>query len=157
MNIHGIEYDSMLNGDGLRAIIWVSGCNHKCPGCHNPQTWNPESGRSITTDDINRIFNYLNKGYPAGVTFSGGDPLYPGNRDTVLYLCKLFKSEFPNKTLWLYIGYLYEEVENLEIMQYIDVLVDGPFKKDLADVTYHWAGSTNQRVIQLHHAESQTV
>ena len=76
MNIHGIEYDSMLNGDGLRAIIWVSGCNHKCPGCQNPQTWDSNSGSPITTDDLNRLFNYLDKGYPSGVTFSGGKTHY---------------------------------------------------------------------------------
>jgi anaerobic ribonucleoside-triphosphate reductase activating protein len=157
MNIHGIEYDSMLNGDGLRAIIWVSGCNHKCPGCQNPQTWDSNSGSPITTDDLNRLFNYLDKGYPSGVTFSGGDPLFPDNRSTVLYLCKLLKEKYPNKTIWMYTGYLYDEVKDLEILKYVDVLVDGPFKKNLADVNYHWAGSTNQRVIDLHHTVTQNV
>ena len=86
MNIHGIEYDSMLNGDGLRAIIWVAGCNHKCKGCQNPQTWDPESGYPLNTDDLNRLFSYLEKKYPSGVTLSGGDPLYPDNRKDVLFL-----------------------------------------------------------------------
>lgn len=157
MNVHGIEYDSMLNGDGLGAVIWVSGCNHKCLGCQNPQTWDSKSGYPLNTDDLNRLFNYLEKKYPSGVTFSGGDPLYPDNRKDVLFLCKILKRRFSKKTIWMYTGYLYEEIKDLEILKYVDVLVDGPFKKDLADVTYHWAGSTNQRVIQLHHAESQTV
>ena len=99
----------------------------------------------------------MEKKYPSGVTFSGGDPLYPDNRKDVLFLCKILKRRFSKKTIWMYTGYLYEEIKDLEILKYVDVLVDGPFKKDLADVTYHWAGSTNQRVIQLHHAESQTV
>lgn len=157
MNIHGIEYDSMLNGDGLRAVIWVSGCNHKCSGCQNPQTWNPESGRLLNEFDILDLGLYLAKGYPSGVTFSGGDPLYPDNRSVVSNLCKDLKTVYPDKTIWMYTGYLYEEIKDLDVMKYVDVLVDGPFVKELSDVKYHWAGSTNQRIIYLQHGVAQKI
>lgn len=149
MNIHGIEFDSMLNGDGLRAVVWVAGCSHKCCGCQNPQTWDPESGKAVTEQDVISLLEYLEKDYVSGVTFSGGDPLYPDNRESVEALCKLVKEKIPQKTVWMYTGYLYEQVSNLPLMQYVDVLVDGPFVKKLADVNYPWAGSTNQRVIHL--------
>lgn len=149
MNIHGIETDSMTNGDGLRVILWASGCNHHCKGCHNSQTWNPESGREMNAGDIMEIFAELTKDHISGLTFSGGDPLHPDNREMVTWLAQQFKSQFPNKTIWLYTGYLYEEIADLEVMQYIDVLVDGEFKEELADVNYPWAGSRNQRVINV--------
>lgn len=149
MNIHGIEYDSMLNGDGLRAVVWVSGCNHKCKGCQNPQTWPVNSGRRLNLTDISELRRYLKNDYAAGITFSGGDPLHPANRRMVCAMAKYFKQRFPDKTIWLYTGYLYEEVKDLPVFEYVDVVVDGEFVQELADVTYHWAGSTNQTVRYL--------
>lgn len=157
MHIHGIEYDSLLNGDGLRAVIWVSGCSHKCPGCHNPQTWDPNSGHWLTDEELNTLYSYLDKDYSAGVTFSGGDPLYPSNREPVFYIMNYLKSAYPSKNIWLYTGYRWEELYSMaytdnyiqKIMELTDVIVEGPFKKDLADVTYPWAGSINQRAIDV--------
>ena len=149
MNVHGIEYDSMLNGDGLRAVIWVSGCNHKCLGCQNPQTWDSKSGYPLNTDDLNRLFNYLEKKYPSGVTFSGGDPLYPDNRKDVLFLCKILKRRFSKKTIWMYTGDSWEDIYDLPIMQYVDVVVDGEFHVEEKDVKLLWKGSKNQRVIDV--------
>lgn len=149
LNIHGIEFDSMTNGDGLRLVLWVSGCEHHCKGCHNPQTHDSNSGRKMTVSDLAEIVEYLGKDYVSGITFSGGDPLHLNNRSTVTLLAKHLKTRFPNKTIWLYTGYTWEEIKYLPIMKCIDVLVDGKFKQELADVNYHWCGSTNQRVIDV--------
>ena len=149
MNYHGIETDSMLNGDGLRVVLWVSGCNHHCFNCQNPQTWDEDSGILFDDSAEKELFEALNKSYIAGITFSGGDPLYPKNREEVTRLAKKLKALYHNKTTWLYTGYLYEEVKELEIMQYIDVLVDGEFIEALKDNTLYWKGSSNQRVIDV--------
>lgn len=149
MNIHGVEYDSMTNGDGLRVVLWVSGCNHHCYGCHNPQTHDPESGRKMTVEDLAEIIQYLRNDYVSGITLSGGDPLYPENRQSITSLVAYIKKYFPNKTIWLYTGYTWEKVKKLSLMKYVDVIVDGPFIQRLADVKYHWAGSRNQRVINV--------
>lgn len=139
----------MLNGDGLRVVLWVSGCSHHCKDCHNPVTWDPESGIAFDDEALDEIYAELFKGHVSGMTFSGGDPLHPANREPVLRIAKDIKHDFPNKTIWLYTGYTWEDVKNLEIVHYLDVLVDGEFHPDLADVNYNWAGSTNQRVIDV--------
>ena len=146
MRYHNILKDDMRNGDGLRVVLFVSGCNHHCPECQNPITHDPAGGLEFTTAELYEIHEQLSKPYISGLTLSGGDPLYPGNRDEIYALCKWVKSHFPDKTIWCYTGYLMEKVKDLPVMQYIDVLVDGPFIKKLADVKYKWAGSTNQRV-----------
>lgn len=149
MNYHNILHDDMRNGEGLRVVLFVAGCNHHCKGCHNPETWDVNSGIKFDIDAFFEIMNELKKDCISGLTLSGGDPLHPANRNAVTDLCKIVKSEYPNKSIWCYTGYLYEQVKDLPVMQYIDVLVDGEFKKELADVNYCWAGSTNQRVIKI--------
>ena len=151
MKIIRIDRDNMLNGDGLRAVVWTSGCSHRCPGCHNPETWDYDYGHVMTTEEKEFLLNYLSNDYVAGVTFSGGDPLFNQNRDGVLELCKELKEKYPNKSIWVYTGFTLEYLEREfpEILKYVDVLVDGPFVQSLADIKYHWAGSTNQRVIKL--------
>ena len=149
MNIHGIETDSMTNGDGLRVILWVSGCSHHCKGCHNPQTHDPESGFEFEAKHMIMLHEELNKNYISGITFSGGDPLHIKNRLTITGIANSLRMIYPDKTIWLYTGYEWEAVKHLAIMKDIDVLVDGRFVEELADVNYHWAGSTNQRVIDV--------
>lgn len=149
MNYHNILHDDMRNGDGLRVVLFVAGCNHRCKGCHNPETWSINSGIEFDDNALSEICAQLDKDYISGLTLSGGDPLHPANRETITELCRIIKHLYPHKTIWLYTGYLYEQVQTLDVMQYIDVIVDGEFKKELADVNYHWAGSTNQRVIKL--------
>lgn len=136
----------MLNGDGLRVVLWVAGCEHHCKNCQNPITWDINGGLELTLHEVKEIFLELRKPHVSGITFSGGDPLHPMNREEIFLLAKWIKSKFPDKTIWLYTGYLFEQVKDLPVMEYIDVLVDGPFIQDLADVTYKWAGSTNQNV-----------
>lgn len=149
MNIHGIETDSMTNGDGLRVVLWVSGCSHNCKGCHNPQTHDPDSGFEFEAKHMVMLHEELSKKHISGITFSGGDPLYIKNRMTIMGIISSLKLLYPEKTVWLYTGYKWEAVKHLSMMKDIDVLVDGKFEEELADVNYPWCGSTNQRVIDV--------
>ncbi len=149
MNYHNITKDDMLNGDGLRVVLWVSGCNHHCKNCQNPQTWNKDSGIPFDLDTIFEICNQLDKPYISGITFSGGDPLLPDNREIIQAISTLVKFYYPTKTQWLYTGYKWEEVKDLEIIKYLDVIVDGKYVDSQRDVTLAWRGSSNQRVIDV--------
>ena len=149
MQYHNITKDDMLNGDGLRVVLWVAGCGHACPGCHNPITWDENGGLPFDEAAKEEIFTELAKDYVSGVTFSGGDPIYPANREQVGALAREVHARFPEKTIWLYTGYRWEEISALPLMQYIDVLVDGKFIADLKDTKLHWKGSFNQRIIDV--------
>lgn len=161
MRYHNITTDDMKNGDGLRVVLWLAGCSHHCEGCQNPQTWDPKGGIPFDNDAREELFRELSRDYISGVTFSGGDPLHPENRWEVRDLiCDYFslhpRAQVRNpcrKTVWLYTGYTWEQIlkdkELFEIVGYADVLVDGKFEKDKLDVNYPWAGSTNQRVIDI--------
>ncbi|MCF0131588.1 MAG: anaerobic ribonucleoside-triphosphate reductase activating protein [Pseudobutyrivibrio sp.] len=149
MRYHNITKDDMLNGDGLRVVLWVSGCDHHCKECQNPITWDPEDGLVFDEAAKKEIFSLLEKDYISGITFSGGDPLYMGNRNEITELSNEIRNLFPEKTQWLYTGYTYEEVKELEVMQYLDVLVDGRFEIEKKDVKALWRGSINQRVIDV--------
>jgi anaerobic ribonucleoside-triphosphate reductase activating protein len=149
MRYHNITKDDMLNGDGLRVVLWVSGCNHGCKECHNPITWDPEGGLVFDEDTKKEIFDELDNDYVSGMTFSGGDPLYRSNRDMVTGLAQEIRSKYPQKTIWLYTGYLWEEINNLEVVKCLDVLVDGKFEVDKKNSQLHWKGSSNQRVINV--------
>lgn len=149
LRYHNITKDDMLNGEGLRVVLWVSGCPHHCKGCHNPQTWDPESGIPFDEDAEKELFEILGRDYISGITFSGGDPLFEGNRSMIEHLTRRVKHEFPDKNVWLYTGYRWEEISALPMMQYIDVLVDGRFMEDLRDTKLHWKGSFNQRIIDV--------
>ena len=131
MRYHNITKDDMLNGDGLRVVLWTAGCPHKCPGCHNPVTWDENGGLEFDEKAKNEIFSILEKSYISGLTLSGGDPLLPANRKELTELVKEIKYKFPNKTIWLYTGYLWKEIKDLELINYIDILVDGRFLENL--------------------------
>ena len=146
MRYHNITKDDMLNGDGLRVVLWVAGCAHACPGCHNPVTWDPEGGLPFDEAARQEIYEELEKDYVSGITFSGGDPLHPANMQGVTELARQIRSDFPDKTIWLYTGSTWDEVRDLEVIRYVDVLVDGPFREDEKDSTLHWKGSANQQV-----------
>ena len=149
MQYHNITKDDMLNGDGLRVVLWVAGCGHACPGCHNPITWDKNGGLPFDEAAKEEIFTELAKDYVSGVTFSGGDPLYPANREQVGALAREVHARFPEKTIWLYTGFLWEDIRDLPFLKNVDVLVDGPFVEAEKDVTLHWKGSANQRVIDV--------
>lgn len=149
MNYHDITKNDMLNGSGLRVVLWVAGCNHKCKNCQNPITWDPCDGLAFDNNAYNELIEALSYSYISGLTLSGGDPMFPSNRQTVLEICRRIKDLYPTKNIWMYTGYLFEEIQNEPILHYVDVLVDGEYVESLRDVKMHWAGSTNQRVIDL--------
>lgn len=163
MNYHNILHDDMRNGDGLRVVLFLSGCSHRCFNCQNPQTWSSESGLLFDSAAKQEIMDELAHNYISGITFSGGDPLHTSNVTEVYDLCKEIKSDFPEKTIWIYTGYRIEEifptisdtefsiskVIRQNVVKLADVLVDGQYEESLADINYKWAGSTNQRVIDI--------
>lgn len=149
MRYHNITKDDMLNGDGLRVVLWMAGCTHGCYKCQNPVTWDPQGGLLFDEAAKEELFEALGKSYISGITFSGGDPLYMGSREDLTNLIKEIKVKFPTKTIWVYTGYLWEEVKNLECMSDVDVLVDGKFIYEQLDASLMWKGSANQRVIDV--------
>lgn len=149
MRYHNITHDDMLNGDGLRVVLWVAGCTHHCPQCQNPITWDIEGGLPFDEEAHDEVMTELEKDYVSGITFSGGDPLHPENRGTVGVLIEEIKEKYPQKTIWLYTGFVWDEIKNLPFVAQIDVLVDGPFQINKLDVKLYWRGSSNQRVINV--------
>lgn len=155
MYYNAILHNDVANGDGVRVTIFVSGCSFHCPGCHNPQTHNPNSGKLFTDEQIDDILNSISKPYISGITLSGGHPLEPYNIKECTALCKLIKTKFSNKNIWLYSGFQYEQVKDYEIFDYVDVLVDGTFNEKLKDRNLKWRGSSNQRVINVPKSKKQ--
>lgn len=149
MRYHNITKDDMLNGEGLRVVLWLSGCAHACHGCHNQITWDPEGGLEFDDAAKKELFEQLEQDYIAGITFSGGDPLYPGNRKDVEKLLMEIKEKFPDKNVWFYTGYTFEQIKELPLLAYVDVLVDGRFVESLKDTQLHWCGSGNQKIIDV--------
>ncbi|MCL2865866.1 MAG: anaerobic ribonucleoside-triphosphate reductase activating protein [Lachnospiraceae bacterium] len=149
MKYHNITKDDMLNGDGLRVVFWVSGCEHACTGCHNVCTWDENSGLDYDEAVKAELFKQLEKDYISGITFTGGDPLFQANCQPICALAKEIKEKFPHKTQWLYTGDMWEDIQNWQGLLYIDVLVDGPFVLAEKNATLHWRGSANQRVIDV--------
>ena len=159
MNYHNIKTDDMLNGDGLRVTCWVSGCSIRCFNCYNPQTWDFNSGIPFTDDTMQEILYDLSKPYIKGLTLSGGHPLDPINAPEVLKIVKRVKMVFPNKDIWIYTGYVWEDIikdDTLkEILKRTDVLVDGAYIDELRDITLPFRGSSNQRIINVQESLNQ--
>ena len=153
MRYHNITHGDMLNGDGLRVVLWVAGCEHACEECQNPITWSPEGGIEFDCEAMDEIETELKKPHIAGITFSGGDPLHPSNIEKVREISELVREKYSDKTIWLYTGYSWEDIEQgpemFETAKLCDVIVDGRFDKTLKENKYHWAGSTNQRIIAV--------
>ena len=163
MNYHKIEKTSIANGEGIRVVLWVSGCSLYCRGCHNPETWSLNSGKLFNEEAKRELFETLNKPYIQGVTFSGGHPLENENLETIYLLIKEIQEKFPTKDIWLYTGYTFEQIFplittndfNLKraykqgIVEMCDVVVDGQYIEELRDITLKWRGSSNQRVIDV--------
>ena len=163
MNYHNITYPDMNNGDGLRVVLWLSGCSHHCYNCQNPQTWDANSGIPFDESAKKELFRELDKDYISGMTLTGGDPLFESNLDGVLYLVNEIRLSFPNKSIWLYSGYTWSEIFNdgvyltrdcagwkrREIVKKCEVLVDGRYIDSQRNVQAKWRGSDNQRVINI--------
>ena len=165
MNYHDISPCDQNNGDGLRVVLWLSGCSHGCYNCQNPQTWKSKSGILFDTEAKNELFAELKKDYISGLTLSGGDPLYSENLEGVLDLVNETRLLFPEKTIWLYSGYCWEEIMDNQfedlgngysrwtkralIVSKCDIMVDGRFIYEQKDLCLRWRGSKNQRVIDV--------
>ena len=156
MRYHNITKDDMLNGDGLRVVLWVAGCEHCCKGCQNPITWDVNGGVLFDDAAKQEIFEQLDKPYISGITFSGGDPLHSANRMDVRTLMAEIREKYPQKTIWLYTGDVWENVMHYPMMRYVDVLVDGEFMIEKRDIKLMWKGSSNQRVIDVQKSLRQT-
>ncbi|MEL0660465.1 anaerobic ribonucleoside-triphosphate reductase-activating protein [Psychromonas arctica] len=138
----------VLNGEGTRCTLFVSGCIHNCKGCYNQSTWSPDAGELFTEQLADQIIKDLNdqRIKKQGLTLSGGDPLHPANVAEVLKLVKRVKTECVAKDIWMWSGYLLADlnVKQKQIIELVDVLIDGKFEKDLADPSLAWRGSSNQ-------------
>lgn len=144
-----INKTDIANGTGVRVSLFVSGCRNHCKGCFQPETWNFNYGEKFDVNTVLDIDYALLPEYISGLTILGGDPLEPENYPHVLSLCKFIKVRHPEKTIWLYTGYLYEVYAYSELMEYIDVLVDGKFIEELKDISLKFRGSSNQRIIDV--------
>lgn len=153
MNYLDIKHCNMVNGEGLRTVIWVSGCDRNCKGCFSPHTHDPKSGIVFDDKAKEELFKDSKEDWCAGITIVGGDPMYCSNRETVIELTKEYKKLFPNKTIWMYTGFCWNEIVEDEsmkdIIKYVDVICDGPFVETLRDVNLRWVGSSNQHVIDV--------
>ena len=149
MQYHNITKDDMLNGEGLRVVLWVAGCSHACPGCHNPVTWDPQGGLEFDDAARQELFAQLDHSYINGITYSGGDPLYAGNRGAIAGLAKEIRAKYPDKTQWLYTGYQWEEIKAERAVPFLDVVVDGRYIEVQRDSLLPWRGSRNQKVIDV--------
>lgn len=149
MNFGKLNKTDIANGPGVRVSLFVSGCRNRCKGCFNPETWSFDYGRKFVISDELEIYDALKPEYIAGLSILGGDPFEPENIETVTDLCHNVRITCPDKTTWIYTGYLYEDLKDLEIMEYIDVLVDGPFIESEKDLRLAFRGSRNQRIIDV--------
>lgn len=154
MNYHRYYSVDVVNGPGTRCSLFVAGCVHQCRGCYNKSTWSLNSGIPFTQEVEDQIIADLQDVNikRQGLSLSGGDPLHPQNVPTILKLVKRVKTECENKDIWLWTGYKRDQLtsQQNQVLDYIDVLVDGKFVQDLADPNLIWRGSSNQVIHYLH-------
>ena len=158
MNFSKIDPMSIVDGDGCRVTLFVSGCRNHCKGCFNPETWNFDFGQPFTEIEENEIIEACSKPYIAGLTILGGEPMEQENQADVYKLINRFKREYPGKNIWLFTGYIYEkdllegQRKNIpgltsSLLEMVDILVDGPFILEQKDLNLRFRGSTNQRLL----------
>ncbi len=152
MNYHQYYPVDVVNGEGTRCVLFVSGCEHKCVGCHNASTIKPDSGHPYTEELEQQILRDLGdtRIYRDGLSLSGGDPLYPGNLNDIGRLVRRVKECYPDKNIWMWTGYTLENLTDAQrdVVRYVDVLVDGPYIQAERDMTQPWMGSRNQRILR---------
>lgn len=158
MNYAKIEKDSISNGLGVRVVLWISGCKVECEGCHNKELWDFNYGRDFDNSAKEELFTELSKSYIDGITLTGGHPLEIENVFSVNKLLLDIRKFFPQKTIWLYTGYTLNKKMFLEkkktdivstVINLCDIVVDGPFVKELRDISLTFRGSKNQRIIDI--------
>ncbi len=166
MNYAEIKYCDIANGSGVRTSLFVSGCTHKCKGCFNAVAWDFDYGNTFTEAVREEILESCEPDYITGLTVLGGEPFEPENQSELVLLLKEFKNRFPQKNVWCYTGYTYEQLMGIfpsraktdmsdEMLLYIDILVDGKFEEANHDITLRFRGSSNQRIIDLNATREQ--
>lgn len=156
MNFADIKDVDVTNGPGVRVSLFVSGCPHHCPGCFNPETWDYNYGAPFTEDVTKQILTMLDRPYIQGLSLLGGEPLAPQNQGNILRVLIGVKQRLPEKDIWCYTGYRFEDLISGGvgkytplILPYLDVLVDGRFEEDKKDIRLRFRGSSNQRIIDV--------
>ena len=150
MRYNLIRKMDISNGPGVRVSIFTQGCSFHCKNCFNSTTWDFEGGKEFNDDTINEVLDLCNESYIKGLSILGGEPLHPKNIEGTTQLAKAFKEKYPDKNLWVWSGFLVDkDLKDKEVLNYIDVLVDGQYVDDLHDFTLKWKGSSNQRVIDV--------
>lgn len=141
-----------INGEGIRCTLFVAGCSHACEGCYNESSWNPQHGQEFDSSMVERIIDDLNdtRIIRDGLSLSGGDPLHKRNTASVFELVKRVKHECPTKNIWMWSGYYLRDIRDnktyMDILEYVDVFVDGPFELEMKDPALAFRGSSNQTV-----------
>lgn len=152
MRYNKIRKMDISNGPGVRVSLFVQGCAFNCKGCFNPDTHDFKGGKEFTTEEAATIIDLASKAQIKGLSILGGEPLHPNNVESVTMLAEYFKYKYPEKTVWLWSGYRFEDIlkrEDHKIFEFIDVLVDGQFEEDKKDLRLKYCGSSNQRVIDV--------
>ena len=158
MNYATIKYYDIANGPGVRTSVFVSGCRHRCPGCFNPETWDFAFGAPFGEEQLRELLTLLNRPYIRGLSLLGGEPFEPENQGTVLELVRRVRRELPDKTIWAFSGYTWEELTGQSrarceatgaLLSLVDVLVDGEFVEALRDISLRFRGSSNQRLLDV--------
>ena len=160
MNYANIKYCDIANGPGVRTSLFVSGCTHRCEGCFNSEAWAFDAGQPFTDEVIGQIIASCEPGWITGLSLLGGEPMEPENQEAVLALVKAFRERLPQKSIWCYSGYTFEELTGqkpsraatptaLRLLEQMDVLVDGEFIEAQRDITLRFRGSLNQRILDL--------
>lgn len=155
MNYSGIKYADMVNGTGIRVSVFVSGCNHACKNCFNAETWNPCYGKEFTEKEEDEIISYFKKYGKTikGLSILGGDPTYPANINPLIKFIEKFKKELPDRDIWIWSGFTWEQILEDEARKKLillcDILIDGRFKDELKNLNLKYRGSSNQRVVDI--------
>lgn len=150
MRYNKIRKMDIANGPGIRVSVFFQGCAFHCKNCFNPETWDFDAGSDFGDEQIEEIINLAKEDHIKGLSILGGEPMHPKNIGATTKLAKRFKEAYPNKTIWSWSGFLFDEyIKKYEVVNYIDVIVDGQFVDELRNPNLKWRGSSNQRVIDV--------
>ena len=149
MRYNKIRKMDISNGPGIRVSIFMQGCSFHCKDCFNSETWDFKAGKEFNDDVINKVLDLASLPHIVGLSILGGEPMHPNNREGTIKLAKAFKKRYPDKDIWVWSGYLFDELKDIEGLSYIDTLVDGRFVIEQANPTLKFRGSSNQRVIDV--------
>lgn len=137
------------NGPGVRVSVFMQGCSFHCKNCFNPETWDFNGGLAFNDTVIDQVLDLCREDHISGLSILGGEPMHPNNIEATTQLVKAFKKKYPKKNIWIWSGFLFDQLQDKEVLKYIDVLVDGQFVDEKKDPTLKWRGSSNQRVIDI--------